>query len=99
MEDERRQELRNRLRKKINAKREVRRKCEVKSSQVESLMSYIKNNGIDMNSHLTTTHLEEISKIISLREIQSLMTRLEDKPEVSDNFKHFLKKLEASNFP
>lgn len=94
-----RDELKKRLRSKINQKSSSRRagvtrkESQNLSDKIEKLLEMIKNENINVNTQLTPEIIDKVTSILSVNDIKRVLSQIESNPEVSDNFKQFMDKL------
>lgn len=91
-----REELRRKLRSKINQKSTVRRngvsrkESQTLSDKIEKLMELLKSDNITLNTQLSEDIIEKVTEILSINDIKKVLSQIETNPAVSDNFKKFM---------
>jgi uncharacterized protein Smg (DUF494 family) len=99
-----REKLKEKLRKKINNKRTMRsginkKETQTLSDKIQAMLEFLKQENIDMNTQISESIVEKITSIISLNDVKKVLSQVQDNPDVSDNFKTFLSKIEKFKTP
>lgn len=91
-----REELKRKLRSKINQKSNIRRngvsrkESQTLSDKIEKLMELLKSDNITLNTQLSEDIIEKVTEILSINDIKKVLSQIENNPSVSDNFKKFM---------
>lgn len=91
-----REELKRKLRSKINQKSTIRRngvsrkESQTLSDKIEKLMELLKSDNITLNTQLSEDIIEKVTEILSINDIKKVLSQIENNPSVSDNFKKFM---------
>jgi hypothetical protein len=94
-----RDELKKRLRGKINQKSSTRRagvtrkESQNLSDKIEKLLETLKNENINVDTQLTPEIIDKVTSILSINDIKRVFSQIQSNPVVSDNFKQFMDKL------
>lgn len=97
-----REELKQKLRTKINEKANVRKggvtrkESQNLSDKIQKLVEVLQEENITVNTQLTEELIEKVTGILSINEIKKVLSQIESNPEVNDNFKTFMQNV--SNF-
>lgn len=97
-----REELKQKLRTKINQKANVRKGRVTRkeshnlSDKIQKLVEVLQEENITVNTQLTEELIEKVTGILSINEIKKVLSQIESNPEVNDNFKTFMQNV--SNF-
>jgi hypothetical protein len=96
------EELKRKLRAKINQKASVRKGGVTRkeshnlSDKIQKLVELLQEENITVNTQLTEELIEKVTGILSINEIKKVLSQIESNPEISDNFKTFMQNV--SNF-
>lgn len=91
-----REELKRKLRSKINQKSTIRRngvsrkESQTLSDKIEKLMELLKSDNITLNTQLSEDIIEKVTEILSINDIKKVLSQIENNQSVSDNFKKFM---------
>lgn len=93
-----RDDLRQKLRYKIDNKRAIRQgisRSETKtlSDKIQTLVETLKEDKIDLNTPITEEIITKILTILSISDMKKILAQIDTNSSVNDNFKEFIQKI------